>query len=206
MHNWPMFMSRFGRRTCGRRERVTAPVDPTIRRATPDDAATLSRLALDTFMETFGHVPYPAEDLQPFLASRFSEAAHRQLLQDPGQAMWLLDHDGEALGYVLVGPCALPHPDVRADHGELKRLYLLRRAQNGGWGGRLFQTALDWLQRDGPITLWIGVWSENQGAQRFYARHGFAMAGEYEFPVGRVRDREFVLRRPATHAQDTAAQ
>ena len=67
----------------------------------------------------------------------------------------------------------------------------------GRWGGRLFQTALDWLERDGPRTIWIGVWSENLGAQRFYARHGFAKAGEYEFPVGRVRDREFILRRTA---------
>ena len=54
-----------------------------------------------------------------------------------------------------------------------------------------------WLLRDGPRTLWVGVWSENFGAQRFYGRYGFAHAGEYEFPVGRVRDREFIFRRPA---------
>ena len=42
--------------------------------------------------------------------------------------------------------------------------------------------------------------SENLGAQRFYGRHGFGKTGEYEFPVGRVRDREFILRRPAPGA------
>src|SRR5690606_7561217 len=36
---------------------------PAIRRATPDDAATLSALATRTFVETFGHL-YPADDLQ----------------------------------------------------------------------------------------------------------------------------------------------
>ena len=157
----------------------------------------LSKLALDTFMETFGHLPYPEEDLQPFLRDRYSEEVHAALLKDPDQAMWLLDDGSEALGYALAGPCTLPHPDVGADDGELKRLYLLRRAQSGGLGGRLFQTALDWIERDGPRTIWIGVWSENLGAQRFYARHGFAKAGEYEFPVGQVRDREFILRRTA---------
>ncbi|HEU4773787.1 MAG TPA: GNAT family N-acetyltransferase, partial [Lysobacter sp.] len=65
------------------------------------------------------------------------------------------------------------------------------------WGGRLFQTALDWLQRDGPRTLWVGVWSRNFGAQRFYARHGFEHVGDYGFPVGSVRDHEFILRRRA---------
>jgi RimJ/RimL family protein N-acetyltransferase len=39
------------------------------------------------------------------------------------------------------------------------------------------------------------VWSENHGAHRFYARHGFEFAGEYEFPVGEQRDREFMFRR-----------
>ena len=45
--------------------------------------------------------------------------------------------------------------------------------------------------------LWIGVWSQNFGAQRFYARYGFGKVGDYEFPVGRVRDHEFILRRGA---------
>ena len=76
-------------------------------------------------------------------------------------------------------------------------LYVLASHQGGGWGGRLFDQAERWLLRDGPRTLWIGVWSENFGAQRFYARRGFEQVGTYAFPVGRVRDREFILRRPA---------
>jgi len=39
------------------------------------------------------------------------------------------------------------------------------------------------------------VWSENFGAQRFYARYGFEKVGTYEFPVGQTRDLEFILRR-----------
>ena len=68
-------------------------------------------------------------------------------------------------------------------------------AHNGGWGGQLFQTVLDWLEHDGPRTLWIGVWSENLGAQRFYGRYGFEKVGEYLFPVGNTNDHEFILRR-----------
>ena len=54
---------------------------------------------------------------------------------------------------------------------------------------------MDWLQSDGPRAVWIGVWSENFGAQRFYERHGFEKVGEYYFPVGETRDLEFILRR-----------
>ncbi|HQP21612.1 MAG TPA: hypothetical protein PLG07_14995, partial [Phenylobacterium sp.] len=53
-----------------------------------------------------------------------------------------------------------------------------------------------WLEAPGPRDLWIGVWSENHGAQRFYGRQGFEKVGEYGFKVGSVVDREFILKRP----------
>ena len=171
-----------------------------IRRATVDDAELMSRIASETFVETFGHL-YPQEDLQYFLDNSYSPSAQRTSLADPANAMWLLeDDDGVAIGHAYAGPCGLPHPDVRAGDGELKRLYVLARAHNAGWGGQLFRTVLDWLQRDGPRTLWIGVWSENAGAQRFYARYGFGKVGEYLFPVGNTNDHEFILRRKADGA------
>ena len=114
-----------------------------------------------------------------------------------GAIAGLAERDGRAIGYAVAGPAGLPHPDVAQGDGELKRLYVRAGEQNGGLGSRLFAQAMAWLERDGPRTLWIGVWSENHGAQRFYARHGFARVGRYEFPVGRVRDLEFILRRPA---------
>lgn len=165
-----------------------------IRRATVADAETLSTLAARTFTEAFGHL-YPADDLHAFLSTSYTVERQRMILSHPAYAVWLLEHDGEALGHAAAGPCGLPHPEARPDDGELKRLYLLAAHQGGGWGGRMFQQALDWLEKDGPRTLWIGVWSGNHGAQRFYARHGFIRVGDYEFPVGRVRDHEFILRR-----------
>lgn len=172
------------------------PGSLTIRRAVPGDAEALSRLAEHTFTETFGHL-YPPEDLRAFLDEAYAVERQRTILSHPDYAVWLLHDGGAAVGHAAAGPCGLPHPDVRPGDGELKRLYVLRRHQNGGWGGRMFAVARDWLLRDGPRTLWIGVWSENHGAQRFYARHGFVQVGEYEFPVGRVRDRELILRREA---------
>lgn len=172
----------------------------TIRRAGPDDAATLSRIGRETFTDTFGHM-YPAEDLHDFLESSYAVEECARVLANPDYAVWLLeDEQGEAIGHALAGPCGLPHADVKPGDGELKRLYLLPRAQKGGWGSRLFQTALDWLERDGSRRIWISVWSENFGAQRFYARWGFEKVAEYEFIVGRQRDHEFMFRRDARAA------
>ena len=167
-----------------------------IRRATVADAAAVSRIATRTFTETFGHL-YPAQDLQAFNDENYSVERQTLILGHPDYAIWLLEHAGEAVGHAAAGPCGLPHPQATQADGELKRLYVLPQVQNGGWGAKLCEAALDWLERDGPRTLWISVWSQNLGAQRFYARYGFEKAGEYEFPVGRVRDHEFMFRRLA---------
>lgn len=170
-----------------------------IRRATPADAQTLSQVSELAFTGTFGHL-YSDADLQTFLRESYAAAAYARFLDDPAYACWLVERDGAALGYALAGSCGLPHPDVAPEDGELKRIYLLPQAQGSGHGDRLFQAAMQWLERNGPRTLWIGVWSENHRAQRFYARHGFEKAGEYEFIVGSSRDHEFILRRDARHA------
>jgi len=167
-----------------------------IRRATVADAGPLSVLASRTFIETFGHL-YPKEDLEFFLDDAYAPEKQAVILAHPDYAVWLLEDDGVAVGHAAAGPCGLPHADVKPGDGELKRLYVLASHQGGGWGGRMFDEAERWLLRDGPRTLWIGVWSENFGAQRFYARHGFEQVGTYRFPVGKVRDLEFILRRPA---------
>jgi len=167
---------------------------PTIRRATPDDAEALSRIGAETFTETFGHL-YPPEDLAAFLDAAYGLDKTRRDLADPAKAAWLVELDEEVVGHALAGPCDLPHDEVTRDCGELKRLYVLKRLQGDGTGSRLLAETLAWLERDGPRRLWIGVWSENLGAQRLYGRMGFEKVGEYEFAVGRIRDREFILRR-----------
>lgn len=167
---------------------------PTIRRAVADDAEALSRIGAETFRETFAHL-YPPEDLQQFLDAAYDLDKTRRDLADPDKALWIVEQDGEVVGHALAGPCDLPHPEVTEACGELKRIYVLKKLQGSGTGTRLMHEVLGWLEKDGPRRLWIGVWSENFGAQKLYERHGFSKVGEYEFPVGRVRDREFILRR-----------
>jgi len=178
--------------------------EPLIRRAGSADAETLAALGVATFIETFGHLYAPA-DLRAYIAEAYDLDRTRADLADPAKASWLVEADGDAIGYALAGPCALPHPEVTPACGELKRLYFLKAWQNGGFGARLFGEVMDWLQSQGPRAVWIGVWSENHGAQRFYSRHGFEKAGEYDFHVGAQIDLEFIFRRTAeSFCADTA--
>jgi ribosomal protein S18 acetylase RimI-like enzyme len=175
-----------------------------IRRAGPADAPTLAALGAQTFRETFAHL-YPPEDLEVFLADAYGLERTRADLADPAKASWLVEADGRAIGYALAGPCGLPHDDVTPACGELKRIYFLKDHQGGGLGKALFAEILAWLQSDRPRDVWIGVWSENFGAQRFYERQGFEKVGEYGFEVGKTVDREFILKRSAESFSTEAA-
>lgn len=170
--------------------------EPSIRRAKPHEVQALAEISAATFVETFG-ANYPPQDLAEFLAEAYDLVTTARLLADPAMAAWLVEADGAVVGYAVAGPCALPHLEVTPACGELKRIYLLNAWRNGGLGTRLFHTAMTWLTARGPRDVWLGVWSQNQGAQRFYARFGFEKVGEYGFRVGSVIDREFVLRRTA---------
>jgi GNAT superfamily N-acetyltransferase len=170
--------------------------EPAIRRATSADAEALSRIGAETFVETFAHL-YRPEDLNAFLTEAYGLERTRADLADPAKAAWMVEVGGQVVGYAQAGPCELPHPEVTSSCGELKRFYLLKPWQGGGTGSRLFEATLAWLLKDGPRDVWIGVWSENHGAQRFYGRRGFEKVGEYGFRVGATVDHEFILRRAA---------
>jgi GNAT superfamily N-acetyltransferase len=84
-------------------------------------------------------------------------------------------------------------PEERAY--ELKRLYLADAAKGGGVADALMHWACARAVGFGARVMYLGVWSENVRAQRFYARHGFVKCGAYQFPVGGTLDDEWIMRR-----------
>src|SRR5258708_4812843 len=102
--------------------------DCVIRRADIGDAETLSALSAATFSAAFAHL-YPPADLAAYLEASYAVERSRAQLADPRIATWLMEAKsearGEAVGYAMAGPCALPHPDVTPACGELKRIYML---------------------------------------------------------------------------------
>lgn len=172
---------------------------PAIRFATPADVPALAALKLATFRETFLDgfaIPYPAADLAIFEADTYGEPRVAAEIANPAHATWVAaDEAGALVAYVHVGPCKLPHSDVAPGAVELYQLYMKGSWQGGGLGRALMERALGWMEGRSAGPQWLGVWSGNERAQRFYARFGFVEVGTYGFPVGEHRDHEFIYRR-----------
>ena len=97
-------------------------------------------------------------------------------------------------------PCKLPVEDLEPTAGEVRQLYvLLEASQSAPRLASAEHRARLARDSEGRTPLYVGVWSENLGAQRLYERHGFEKVGEYGFPVGKTVDHEFILKRRCTH-------
>lgn len=157
-------------------------------------APNLSTLGRDTFFETFGHL-YKREDLDMFLSENHSEENYSHLISSPEIGVWVARAKDEMLaGYMVVGPCGLPVPNMPENSGELKRLYVQGAHQGQGVGEALLQYGLDWMEQN-FTNQYLSVYAHNHGAQRFYGRYGFEKIYEYHFMVGNHADPEFIMER-----------
>lgn len=166
----------------------------TVRGAVPGDLAALTALSQKTFTDKFGPL-YNPQDLTTFLEVSHGEAAYRDYLADPENLIRVAEYDNAMLGaYLLCSPLSLPAEGALPGAVEMKRLYVDTPLQGRGLGSRFVDEALSWARKRSAPEMYLSVFSENEGAQRLYARYGWEKVGEFLFPVGRQQDLEFLLR------------
>ena len=120
-----------------------------IRRATPADADEVGRVFL------------AARDEMAYLP-RIPDADRPQLggwILD-GRPIWVAERNGRVVGFAGLAA------------GEVTHLYVEPSAQGAGVGTSLLEHVKE--LSDGRLELW--VFQRNEGARRFYERHGFRLA------------------------------
>ena len=105
----------------------------TFRDACPDDAARLSAIGRDTFVETFGAL-YPPSDLRLFLDQNYSEEKQLKEILHEDVDIRLASSGAKLLGYCKIGPVKLPIEHDPETSLELHRLYVRELTQGVGVG------------------------------------------------------------------------
>lgn len=162
----------------------------TYRDAVDNDAAALATFARAAWLATFGHLPYPPDDLHAYLDGAFAEAVQRTEIADAATRYRLALRDAEIVGFCMMGALHLPVEDPEAL--ELHRLYVHESVKGAGVADALIEDAITWARAQDGSAIYLSVWEKNFRAQRFYTRYGFAHHGEWAFMVGRVADRDFI--------------
>lgn len=164
----------------------------TWRDAGPEDAALLSAIGRQSFVETFGHL-YTPENLAAFLEIHQPENWLAELT-DPRFAVRLGFVEGVNAAYVKLGPPSLPFTPPR-DSIELRQFYVLKPWQGAGLAPEMMDWVLAEARRRGAAEVYLSVFTENIRAQRFYDRYGFEAVGRYDFMVGSHADEDIVMKR-----------
>lgn len=184
-----------------------------VRPASVPDAEGLAELAALTFpLACPPHTTQAAKSA--FIQDVLSVARFREYLTDPvrvvlvaqvadgpGTAPVPLTDTADLAGYAMLVDAEPGDPDVRAvvtaqPTIELSKFYVHPDHHGQGVANALMRAALDVARRRNRAGIWLGVNNENVRAQRFYARHGFAVVGTKHFRVGGRLEDDFVLERP----------
>lgn len=150
---------------------------------TISDVPILRGIARDTFTETFSEAN-KAEDMDRYLAERFSEDQLARELSNPESFFYVAEVNGHVVGYLKLNTAHAQTEPQAADALEIERIYVLGSYHGGGVGQALYHHAMSVAEDRKASYVWLGVWEHNHRALRFYEKNGFTAFGTHIFSAG----------------------
>lgn len=127
-----------------------------LRHATPEDAASLSWVHVETWKATYiGQVPDEHADDRIVAAQERDWVTHKERRVAAGGGVLVAVEEGDVVGFCEYGPTEDADDDPTRV-GHIMRLYLHPRSQSKGSGRMLLEAACERLAADGydNATLW----------------------------------------------------
>jgi len=180
-------------------ERVTAL------HVTVAQAADIEEIA-DVAGQTFPLACPPsatAENIAAFIAANLSAENFRAYVADPERVVLVARDGNTVVGYAMLIHGVPDDADVQRAVAlrptvELSKIYVLPSSHGGVVSAALMAAAVDYAVQHGAASMWLGVNNQNQRAQRFYVKQGFAVTGTKSFQLGADVEHDFVLTRALT--------
>lgn len=150
----------------------------------------------DTFFESAG---YNEAEFQDFINKEYSTETLSEWIHDSEKyGFYMASSKGECVGFTLVGgPSKLPTDENDyTTSSEVYKLYVAQECKGKGVAHILMEMGLKFIKESRSYTgdLFIGVWSENICAQKFYGKYQAVKIAEYLYPVGETNDEEYIMR------------
>jgi ribosomal protein S18 acetylase RimI-like enzyme len=146
-----------------------------IRPARVDDAPLLARVHVDSWRAAYRGL-VPDSSLQGF-GYQWREESFRQSLATGAEETYLVQVEGQVVGFLTLGAARDPDLDVSRT-GEIWGIYISPGYWRKGIGKRLAEEAERIVKSRGYQDAVLWVLEGNQQARRFYEAMGFALDGE----------------------------
>ncbi|MEO8528947.1 MAG: GNAT family N-acetyltransferase [Pseudolysinimonas sp.] len=170
-----------------------------MRQASAADSAALAVVAAATF--PLACPPHTTDEAKAsFIAANLMPSHFDGYLADPARELYLAEVEGEPVGYTMLVVGEPQDPDVVAaitlrPAAELSKCYVMPGHHGAGIAGALMSATLNAASACGAAGIWLGVNEENERAQAFYEKSGFAKVGRKRFLVGERWENDYVMER-----------
>ena len=161
---------------------------------TVSDVSILRGIARDTFIETFSEAN-KAEDMDLYLAERFSEDQLARELSNPESFFYVAEVNGHVVGYLKLNTAHAQTEPQAADALEIERIYVLSNYHGNGVGQALYHHAMSVAEDRKASYVWLGVWEHNHRALRFYEKNGFTAFGTHIFQLGNDQQTDILMQK-----------
>ena len=169
-------------------------------RVTTATSADLDDLA-DVAARTFPLACPPSaspDNVAAFIAANLTRERFADYLADADRVVLAARDDERMLGYAMLVRGVVDDADVQRavpdrPAVELSKCYVLPDAHGAGIAAALMTATVEASADLGAVCTWLGVNQQNQRAQRFYAKHGFAVTGTKTFRLGEGVEEDYVM-------------
>ncbi|MBL7815837.1 MAG: GNAT family N-acetyltransferase [Saprospiraceae bacterium] len=167
----------------------------TYRQVDIKDLYDLVEIACTTFIDTFSEQNDPTE-FYSYVERAFAPEQILSELNTEGSVFYFAEMDSTPIGYFKINnnksAADTDRPRFYADFSpfqsekmtELERIYVKKAFQGKGAAQNMMSFIEKCARQSGSRYLWLGVWSENKKAIRFYEKCGFSIFGEHIFQIG----------------------
>ena len=174
------------------------------KKAQLSDVYQLAQIACTTFSETYAK-QNDIHSFYDYVEKAFSIEQLEKELNTEGVVFYFFENEGDTIGYFKLNnnlsPASADRPQFDFDFSpfaetpmsELERIYL--KAEYHGKG--LAATMMDFIesiaQQHGCEYLWLGVWTLNPKAIRYYEKCGFSRFGTHIFQIGDDAQKDWLM-------------
>lgn len=156
-----------------------------LRRILPVDVPVLSKIAQQTFFDTFTGTCTEA-DMQFFLHEYLNEERLAVEIAQEKNFYFFAEINNQPIAYIQFMEDYTSFPMMKKWKAlELKRIYVLEEYLGKGIAQKLLDFILEHAHQNQYEVVWLGVWEKNYRAQKFYEKYGFIDSGHtHDFPIG----------------------
>lgn len=166
-----------------------------ITRCEKADVEALVALSKQTFIDAFEKTTDP-DNFNIYISTAFTPSVIEAELAHEASVFYFLKDDAlQTVGYMKLRWDRSTEVMGQEKALELQRIYFLEKYWNKGYGKILLDFAENFATNNQFTWIYLCVWYKNDGAIRFYERHGWAIFSRKNFQFGNEIHHDFLLRK-----------